>query len=92
MEPCRGKGDEGTCGLRRIRSIQQSERKNKGEGKKNAVRVNVRGAAENLRVGTNRLREIIKKNDGKGLDKMRNKSEGASERQRQRDREERECP
>lgn len=92
MEPCRGKGDEGTCGLRRIGSVQQSERKNKGEGGKNAVRVNVRGAAENLRVGTNRLREIIKKNDGKGLDKMRNKSEGASERQRQRDREERECP
>lgn len=32
--------------------------------------------------GTNRLREIIKKNDGKRLDKMRNKREGASERQR----------
>lgn len=52
----------------------------------------MKGGAENLRVGTNRLTEIIKKNDGKGLDKMRNKSEGVSERQRQRDREERECP
>lgn len=31
---------------------------------------------------TSRLREIIKKNDGKGLDKMRNKRDGASERQR----------
>lgn len=31
---------------------------------------------------TSRLREIIKKNDGKRLDKMRNKRDGASERQR----------
>lgn len=54
--------------------------------------MNVKEGAGNLRVGTNRLTEIIKKNDGKGLDKMRNKSERASERQRQRDREERECP
>lgn len=39
------------------------------------------GVGEDLKGRTNRLREIIKKNDGKRLDKMRNKG-GASERQR----------
>lgn len=56
--------------------------------KKNAVRVSVKGAGENLRGGTNRLREIIKKNDGKRLDKMRNKREREPARGRDKETEE----
>lgn len=38
------------------------------------------GAGENLKGRTNRLREIIKKNDGKRLDKMRNGGGGKRQR------------
>ena len=43
-----------------------------------------------MKGGTNRLREIIKKNDRERLENMMKKRERESERQRQRDRE-REC-